>query len=110
MDFFHWEKALLVFDSMRAHITDCVNEAIKKTYTILTVIPGGTTKCLQPLDIGVNRAFKAALRVEWETWMTSGEKSFTKIGRMLKVSFYDVCQWILTAWRAVKESTITNGF
>lgn len=94
---------------MRAHITDSVKDAIKKN-SIPTVIPGGTTKYLQPLDISVNRAFKAALRVEWETWMTSGEKSFTKTGRMRKASFSDVCQWILTAWRAVKKSTITNGF
>lgn len=108
--FFHRKKALLVLDSMRAHITDSVKAAIKKTNSIPAVIPGGTTKFLQPLDISVNRAFKAALRVEWETWMTSGEKSFTKTGRMRKASFSDVCQWILTAWSAVKESTITNGF
>lgn len=108
--FFHRKKALLVLDSMRAHITDSVKDAIKKTNSIPTVIPGGTTKYLQPLDISVNRAFKAALRIEWETWMTSGEKSFTKTGRMRKASFSDVCQWILTAWRAVKKSTITNGF
>ena len=108
--FFHRKKALLVLDSMRAHITDSVKAAIKKTNSIPAVIPGGTTKYLQPLDISVNRAFKAALRVEWETWMTSGEKSFTKTGRMRKASFSDVCQWILTAWSAVKESTITNGF
>ncbi|XP_005751641.1 uncharacterized protein LOC102209438 [Pundamilia nyererei] len=108
--FFHRKKALLVLDSMRAHITDSVKAAIKKTNSIPAVIPGGTTKFLQPLDISVNRAFKAALQVEWETWMTSGEKSFTKTGRMRKASFSDVCQWILTAWSAVKESTITNGF
>uniref|UniRef100_A0A674N516 HTH CENPB-type domain-containing protein n=1 Tax=Takifugu rubripes TaxID=31033 RepID=A0A674N516_TAKRU len=98
--FFHRKKALLVLDSMRAHITDSVKAAIKRTNSIPAVIPGGTTKYLQPLDISVNRAFKVALRVEWEAWMTSGEKSFTKT----------VCQWILTAWSRVKKSTITNGF
>lgn len=41
--------------------------------------------------------------------MTSGKKSFTKTGRMQKASFSDVCQWIQTAWSAVKESTITIG-
>lgn len=34
------------------------------------------------LIISVNRAFKVTLRVEWETWMKSGDKSFTKIGHM----------------------------
>ena len=42
--------------------------------------------------------------------MTSGEKPFTKSGRMRRATFSQVCQWILTAWSSVKESTITNGF
>jgi len=95
---------------MRAHITDSVKAAIKSTNSITAVIPGGTTKYLQPLDISVNRAFKVALRSEWETWMTSGEKSFTKTGRMRKASFAEVCQWVINAWRCVKPSTITGGF
>ncbi|KAI4814369.1 hypothetical protein KUCAC02_003565 [Chaenocephalus aceratus] len=97
-------KALLVLDSMRAHITDSVKEHK------LNSSCGGTTKHLQPLDISVNRAFKVALRVQWEAWMTSGDKSFTKTGRMRKATFAQVCEWILTAWRSVKISTITNGF
>lgn len=83
---------------MRAHITDSVKAAIKKTNSIPAVIPGGTTKYLQPLDISV------------KAWMTSGEKSFTKTGRMRGAPFSDVCQWILTTWSNVKESTITKGF
>ena len=39
-----------------------------------------------------------------------GEKSFTKTGRMRRATFSQVCQWILTAWSSVKESTITDGF
>uniref|UniRef100_A0A8C7QPE1 DDE-1 domain-containing protein n=1 Tax=Oncorhynchus mykiss TaxID=8022 RepID=A0A8C7QPE1_ONCMY len=108
--FFHKNKALLVLDSMRVHITDSVKEAIKRTNSIPAVIPGGTTKYLQPLDISVNRAFKVALRVQWEAWMTSGEKSFTKTGRMRRATYGQVCQWILTAWSIVKKSTIINGF
>uniref|UniRef100_A0A8C8E488 HTH CENPB-type domain-containing protein n=1 Tax=Oryzias sinensis TaxID=183150 RepID=A0A8C8E488_9TELE len=108
--FFRRKKTLLVMDSMRAHITDSVKAAIKSTNSIPAVIPGGTTKYLQPLDISVNRAFKVALREEWETWMTAGEKSFTKTGRMRRASLTQVCEWILSAWSRVKTSTITNGF
>uniref|UniRef100_A0A3Q3DKQ0 M-phase phosphoprotein 8 n=1 Tax=Hippocampus comes TaxID=109280 RepID=A0A3Q3DKQ0_HIPCM len=108
--FFHRKKALLIMDSMRAHITDSVKAAIKSTNSIPAVIPGGTTKYLQPLDISVNRAFKVALRQEWETWLTAGEKSFTKTGHTRKASLTQVCQWILRAWSRVKTSTITNGF
>lgn len=87
-----------------------MKEAFKKTNSIPAVIPGGTTKFLQPLDISVNRAFKVALRVQWEAWMTNGEKSFTKTGRMRRATYDQVCQWVLTAWSTVKKSTIINGF
>ena len=108
--FFHSKKALLVLDSMRAHITDPVKAAIKRTNSIPAVIPGGTTKYLQPLDISVNRAFKVLLRTHWEAWMTDGEKSFTKTGRMRRATFAQVCEWVLAAWNGVKTTTITNGF
>ena len=108
--FFRQKKALLVLDSMRALITDYVKAAIKSTNSIPAVIPGGTTKDLQPLNISVNRAFKVALRGQWEAWMTSGDKSFTKTGRMRKATFTQVCEWVLMAWRSVKTSTIINGF
>lgn len=65
--FFRRKKALLVMDSMRAHVTDSVKAAIKSTNSTPAVIPGSTTKYLQPLDISVNRAFKVALHKEWET-------------------------------------------
>jgi len=71
----------LIYDSMRAHLTDAVKAKVKKTNSELAVIPGGLTKELQLLDIGINRPFKAKLRVAWEHWMTDGEHMFTKTGR-----------------------------
>ena len=44
-------------------------ERIQATDSIPTVIPGGLTKLLQPLDISVNETFKAELRKLWESWM-----------------------------------------
>lgn len=108
--FFRRSKCLLVLDSMRAHITDTVKQAIKATNTIPAVIPGGTTKFLQPLDISVNRSFKTHLRTKWEKWMTEGDHSFTKTGRMRRATLHEVCSWILAAWEKVPESAIKNGF
>ena len=42
--------------------------------------------------------------------MTSGEKSFPKMGRMRRATYGQVCQWVLTAWSIVKKSTIINVF
>lgn len=54
-------KQLLIYDSMRDHVTDGVKNPVKQTNSLLAVIPGRLTKELQPLDIVVNRAFKARL-------------------------------------------------
>uniref|UniRef100_A0A1A8Q6G8 DDE-1 domain-containing protein n=1 Tax=Nothobranchius rachovii TaxID=451742 RepID=A0A1A8Q6G8_9TELE len=76
--FFHTSPAMLICDSMRAHLTDAVKIQVKRMNTELTIIPGGLTKELQPLDIGVNRSFKVKVRAAWERWMTDGEHTFTK--------------------------------
>ena len=59
--FFHISPALLIYDSMHAHLTNTVKAQVKKTNSELAIIPGGLTKELQPLDIGVNQSFKVKL-------------------------------------------------
>ena len=99
--FFHTAPSLLIYDSMRAHFTDVVKKQVKQTNLVLAVIPGGLTKELQSLDIGVNRAFKARLRAAWEKWITEGEHTFTKTGRQRRVTYAIICQWIVDAWAAI---------
>ena len=74
------------------------------------VIPGGLTKELQPLDIGVNRSFKVKLRAAWEHWMTEGEHTFTKTGRQRRASYATICQWIVDACATVSVSSVVRAF
>lgn len=103
-------RALLVMDSMRAHITDDVKDMLDTVNTTPAVIPGGMTKLLQPLDISVNRSFKIGMRARWEEWMTSGDKSFTKTGRLRRATYAEVAKWVLESYKEVKKSSILNGF
>ncbi|KAJ8004350.1 hypothetical protein DPEC_G00158260 [Dallia pectoralis] len=105
--YFKTRKALLVMDSMRAHITPQFKDKIKACNSIPVIIPGGLTKILQPLDISVNRSFKAVLRRLWEEWMVDGEHSFAATGRMRRATFQQVLGWIDTAWKSV---TIRSAF
>ncbi|TWW78171.1 hypothetical protein D4764_11G0002920 [Takifugu flavidus] len=70
----------------------------------------GLTKELQPLDIGVNRAFKARLRTAWEWWMMEGEHTFTKTGRQRRAAYATICQWIVNAWADISVSTVVRAF
>lgn len=108
--FFHASPSLLICDSMRAHLTAAVKHQVKQMNSELAVIPGGLTKELQPLDIGVNRAFKVKLRAAWERWMTDGEHTFTKSGRQRRASYATICQWIVDAWAKVSALTVVRAF
>ena len=75
----------------------------------LQIIPGGLTKKLQLLDISVNQSFKNHIREDWEKWMSEGMYKFTATG-MRQATHEEVCNWVIRAWRAVKVTSITNGF
>ena len=108
--FFHTSSSMLICNSMRAHLTETVKSLVRRANTVLTVIPGGLTKILQPLDISVNRSFKAKLRKSWEEWMISGNHTFTKTGKQRRVDYVTIIEWILEAWNTIPTSTIINGF
>ncbi|KAF4805282.1 hypothetical protein TURU_001438 [Turdus rufiventris] len=108
--FFHPLPGLLIFDSLCVHKTDSVKAMVKKMNSELAVIPGGLTKEVQPLDIGIIRSFKAKMQLLWETWMVEGEHSYTNTGRLRTASYATVCQGILDAWGKVTTTTIIRGF
>ncbi|KAF4802953.1 pogo transposable element with KRAB domain-like protein [Turdus rufiventris] len=108
--FFHPLPGLLIFDSMCAHKTESVKAMVKKRNSELAVIPGGLSKEVQPLDIGIIRSFKAKLRLLWEIWMVEGEHFYTKTGRLCRASYSTVCQWILDAWSEITATAIIRGF
>ena len=59
------KKALLILDSFRAHTTEGIKDVFDEVETVTPVIPGGCTSKLQPLDVSVNKPFKAILRSCW---------------------------------------------
>ncbi|GFX56412.1 pogo transposable element with KRAB [Trichonephila clavipes] len=68
-------------------------EAKKNIGAELSVIPGGLTKILQPLDISVSRSFKSHARAWWEeNWMSEGLPTCTKGGNMRRASYTEVAE------------------
>ena len=58
--------SLLVMDSATFHKTDEVRLLLKEYNVLLAIIPPGCTGLLQPLDVAINKAFKALLREKLE--------------------------------------------
>jgi len=85
------EKSGLILDSAKCHLTP-IAEAAVKTSAQMSVIPGGLTKKLQPLDLSVNKSFKNKLQTRWEQWMIdSMQHTYTKGGRMRHATYWEVC-------------------
>ena len=57
--------------------TDSVKDDLKQRNTDVTVIPGGLTLVVQPLDKCLNKLFKDNVRQKYLTWITSGPFEFT---------------------------------
>ena len=52
-------RALLILDSLSAHITMAIKQKLKEINTVPVVIPGGCTSKVQPLDMNLNKPFIA---------------------------------------------------
>ncbi len=79
--YFPNSKSLLIMDHYGSHVKDEIVSFLKKSYgSKVLFVPKKMTFFLQPLDVVVNSAFKAALRREWTAWFQSGKKEYTKKG------------------------------
>ncbi|CAI7814334.1 unnamed protein product, partial [Closterium sp. NIES-54] len=81
------------------------------------VIPAGCTSEIQPLDVAVNRSFKAAVRQLYQVWFESeGVECLTErvfpcvAGNICKPPPELMLKWISKAWKAVPKELIQRSF
>ncbi|RPB01809.1 hypothetical protein L873DRAFT_1566635, partial [Choiromyces venosus 120613-1] len=65
---------LLVLDLFGAHKTEEVLDTFSANDIVVSMIPGGCTSLVQPLDVSINQPFKDILRVEEERILLAGER------------------------------------
>lgn len=103
-------ESLLVWDMFRSHLMDNPKKLLRECNTDMAVIPGGLTSLVQPLDVCINKPFKANLKRIWNMWMLEGEKTFTKGGQIRHASLETVCEWIIKAWDEIQPEIVQNSF
>ncbi|CAI7839926.1 unnamed protein product [Closterium sp. NIES-54] len=58
----HAKSSMLVLDSYRSHLTEEVKEKLREMNCVPAIIPSGCTAEVQPLDVCINKSFKASVR------------------------------------------------
>ena len=71
-----FENALLTFDAFAAHLTDDVESQLMEAKTDTLAIPAGCTSKCQPMDVCLNKPFKAILRKCWVSYISSVVETF----------------------------------
>ncbi|CAI7783450.1 unnamed protein product [Closterium sp. NIES-53] len=104
-------SALLVLDSYRGHLTPEVKKKFGELNLVPAVIPAGCTSEIQPLDVAVNRSFKAAVRQLYQEWFErEGVDTLTKKGNIKKPPVELALKWIAAAWKSVPKELIQWAF
>ncbi|CAI7825998.1 unnamed protein product [Closterium sp. NIES-54] len=103
--------SMLVLDSYRGHLTEGVKEKFRELNCVPAVIPSGCTAEVQPLDVSINKSFKASIRQQYQKWFQEeGQEQLTEAGNLKKPPPAVVLQWVSRAWKAVPAELIKRAF
>src|SRR6266542_3608996 len=83
-------RSLLVLDSFRRYLVNSVKNRFNEKQTNIAVIPNGLISKLQPLDVVINKSFKANLRQYYNDWMSSEVRELIPFGRIKKSSYANI--------------------
>ena len=98
---------ILFLDSYHCHMMNSVVNAIQDLGVQVEHIPGGCTSLCQPVDIGINKPFKAFLHKAWEKWMIDeGIQSGTTSPPTREL----IAKWASYVKDQIKEMHIRNAW
>ncbi|CAI7872747.1 unnamed protein product [Closterium sp. NIES-54] len=104
-------SAMVVLDSYRGHLTDAVKEKFADLDTMPAVIPSGCTAEVQPLNISINKSFKASICQQYQSWFEEeGQEQLTYAGNIKKPPPTVVLRWISRAWKTQPPELIKKAF
>ncbi|CAI7871164.1 unnamed protein product [Closterium sp. NIES-53] len=105
------ESSMLVLDFYRGHLTEEVKEKLCEMNCVPAIIPSGCTAEVQPLDVSINKSFKASVRQQYQRWFEAkGQEQLTAAGNLKKPSPEVVPWWVSQAWKAVPANLINHAF
>ncbi|CAI7733269.1 unnamed protein product [Closterium sp. NIES-53] len=75
----HARSSMVVLDSYCGHLTEGVKEKFRELNCVPAIIPSGCTAEVQPLDVSINKSFKASVRQQYQKWFQEeGQEQLTR--------------------------------
>ena len=100
-----FDNPLLTFDSFSAHKTDDVHSKLVENKSDILIIPPGCTSKCQPMDVCINKAFKAILRKCWVTYISKIIEQMPATTpddfKLPPPSRQDMVDWVEEAYRLI---------
>ncbi|CAI7887679.1 unnamed protein product [Closterium sp. NIES-53] len=73
-------NSVVVLDSYRGHLTEAVKEKFRELNCVLAIISSGCMAEIQPLNVSINKSFKASVRQQYQKWFQEeGKEQLTKV-------------------------------
>ena len=96
---------ILFLDLFKVHLLGSVANAIQGLGVELKIIPPGCTGLVQPIDVGINKPFKANMRMIYTEWLLDQDVD----AAIPSASHLNVSAWILEAVEGIKKEMIGLG-
>jgi hypothetical protein len=93
----------VLIDDYSSHKVSSVVKAIRSLGCLVTVLPGGSTSKIQPMDVGVNKPFKDHLKKSWVLRMMS-------VNAENDISRQTLSHWIAESFNGISEDSIKTTF
>ena len=97
---------ILFLVSFSVHMMATIVNGIQDLGVQVEFIPPGCTGLLQPVDVGYNKAFKAKLRTEYNTWLLDQDPD----ERIPATTRRNVANWIVAAEANIIDDTLKNSW
>jgi hypothetical protein len=108
------QKALLIIDVWSVHQSAEFLDWMQKMHSniLINLVPGGCTGIAQPLDVGINRPFKHAVKVAYHSWLVDTLLKQQEAGEKLDVDtnigvLWDASVgWIWQGYQAIESKEL----
>ena len=105
------QRALLVMDKFKAHVTDSVTKCLEELNSVAAIVPGDCTSKVQPLDVSINKPVKEHLRRSWTIHGLADkeledDEDAVSFKKLKPPSKQEVLDWIVAAWKDAASKVV----